>query len=132
MANGPNYKHGSYLPKTIVPHPLQGSKDRGGGEDFRRWYKCGWCGFVCKLGRDELGGKESRSGESHIDYSIPSNPYDSALSSVSVLGGPVDSSLVSMELDSAGDPKEILHGHATNISSGCPFCGSKNWKGEHK
>ncbi len=132
MSNGPNYKHGMRLPKTIVSHPLPGSKDRGDGRDFRKWYKCGWCGFVCKLGRDELGGSESRSGESHLDYSTPSNPFDGGKSAVSTLGGITDSCLVSLELDSAGDPKEILHGFKTNISTGCPFCGSKNWKGEHK
>lgn len=130
MANGPNYKHGSLLPKTIHAHPLKGSKDRGGGEDFRKWYKCGWCGFICKIGRDELGGRNSRSGESHRDYTIPSNIFDS--SPIISVGGPIDSSLVLLELGSDGEPKEILHGFETNISSGCPFCGSKNWKGEHK
>lgn len=125
---GPNYKDGSVLPKDSRTLSVPASRHRDDGTDFRNLYKCWNCGFHCKVGRDDLGGVESVAGTSHEDYSTPSDYYDS---NVIVLGGPDDSFHVLLELDAAGDPKEIYHDFKSVISGGCPKCGTRNWRGDY-
>ena len=33
--------------------------------------------------------------------------------------------------ESTGIPESVYHHHKTNISAGCPFCGSTNWRGDY-
>jgi hypothetical protein len=116
------------LPKESRTIPRRGNRDRGNGLDFRKWFNCWHCGFICKLDRDELGGASSRAGTAHEDYLTPSDP---SINNVSVLGGPINNFQVSLELGSDGNPKEILHGFKSVISSGCPLCGCRNWMGKY-
>jgi hypothetical protein len=125
---GPNYKDGSTLPKDSRTLPVPANRDRDDGTDFRNLYTCWNCGFPCKVGRDELGGIDSLAGTSHLDYSTPSDYYES---NQIVVGGPTDSFLVLLELDAAGDPKEITHDFQSVISGGCSQCGCKNWRGDY-
>ena len=117
------------LPKQSRTIPLHGDRDRGNGEDFRKWYTCWHCGFTCKLGRDALGGTNSRAGTTYEDSIIPSDPSLED-KNYAVLGGPINNFEVALELGSDGNPKEILHHYTSVISKGCPFCGTMNWQGK--
>jgi hypothetical protein len=106
---------------------------RGKGEDEGRYFHCWHCGFVCDSKRDELGDSNSSSGDGHTDYNGPAkaNPYDVNAGHVICLGGDIGHYHVVMEIGADSEPKTIVHGHTTDISAGCPFCGSKNWRGDY-
>lgn len=121
--------------KTI---PLEGNRDRGNGEDAGIWYKCWNCGFICKEGRDSLGGSESRSGVVLEDFvETPDrmgvdgkngnhNSYQLCFD------GLINHFHVVMANDSGGNPKKPYHAlRVSESSSGCPFCHSKNWRGDY-
>lgn len=84
--------------------------------------------------RDELGDSESSAGDDHTDYHniAPENPYtnDSA-SKICCLGGSVGHYHVLMELGLDGEPINIVHDLTSDISRGCKFCGSTNWRGDY-
>lgn len=54
--------------------PLPGSRDRGNGLDADRYWRCANCGWICKLGRDSLGGTASISGSYPNDYVVKEDP----------------------------------------------------------
>lgn len=136
MTQGPNHRHGSRIPKVIHPIPIYGHSYIGNGEDFRKWYKCGWCGFMCKLDREELGGKDSTAGISYEVFNTPSDPFvvgadKTILPNIGSIEG-LNWDFISMELDSDGNPKELYRDYESVISGGCPQCGSLNWKGDYR
>jgi hypothetical protein len=107
---------------------------RGTGEDEGKWYKCWFCGFPCKVGRDELGGSNSSSGVSHTDtYTQVFGALDSAdpLNAVVCLGDDINHYHVALEADADGEPKTIRRLYESDISVGCPNCGSTNWRGDY-
>ena len=133
MAHGRDTEHRTRkLPKESKTLPIFGSSERGNGIDDGKYFNCWYCGFVCNVDRDALGGAESGSGEAHIDFSTPSygGINGDPLSAMSILDG-IDAFEVGMELNSSGDLKTIKADFSTNISGGCPNCGSKNWKGDY-
>ena len=128
-------KQGRRLPKESKTIPLKGNKVRGNGEDFGKYYRCWNCDFVCNVERDSLGDSQSRGGDNHERYHIPTyglQDQDTNLSRYSVLGGDINNFHVALENGSDGNPKEI-HGHdyESVITGGCPCCGSMNWRGDY-
>ena len=118
-----------HRPKESRTIPLpSGNKIQGNGLDYKKLYRCWHCGWVCRTDRDSLGGSRSSSGTAHDDYNVPSAAEDSNLL---VLGGKQDSFCVVLENGADGSPKEIRHSFESVISSGCPLCGCRNWKGEY-
>jgi hypothetical protein len=83
--------------------PIPGHKDYGDGEDDGRYFHCWYCGFVCNKERDELGGPEDRAN-------VRSQPY----------------SQVDQYGDSAGTTR-----YEPVVDTGCPLCGSLNWRGDY-
>ena len=107
---------------------------RGTGDDEGKWYKCWNCGFYCKVDREALGGANSSSGNTHTTYAHES-PHTGVkenddLALKPVMRGP-DKIAVVLELGSDGKPKPIRHDFKSDISTGCPFCGCRNWRGDY-
>ncbi len=128
------HKHSSRkLPTDIHPRQLFGD-GVGLANDAGKYYACGYCGFTCNVDRDGLGGENSRSGVRHSDFVAPeydgSGDISSPLSTRLVLGG-VSHVFVIMENDAAGDPKGVVHDFEHSVSTGCPLCGSTNWRGDY-
>jgi hypothetical protein len=92
--------------------PQWGSDERGDGEDHGKWFECWNCGWLCNVDRDELGGPESKSNitlESFVvvdEYGNETTGYG-ADTATGILYKPV-------------------------VNTGCPFCGTLNWRGDHK
>lgn len=126
---GPNYRSNARLPSDAQTLPVPANRDRDDGTDYGNLYVCWNCGFPCKVGRDELGDAESVAGTSHSDYSTPSD-YDT--DNRIIIGGPTDSFHVLLKLDAAGDPEIIYHDFESVITGGCPFCGTRNWRGDYR
>ena len=96
-------------------------------DDEGIYFHCWWCGFINKEGRSEEGGKASPSGVDHLETISPSDRYSNHQS---VLGGSISHFHVTVAADAAGDAKKVKHTFGSNIASGCPNCGSKNWRGQ--
>lgn len=56
------------IPDAVRPIPRKGNPIRGGGEDAGRYFRCGYCGFICSVDRDELGGPEDESSITPTAY----------------------------------------------------------------
>lgn len=124
--------HKQTLPKDSRTIPLYGSKDRGDGLDFGKYFTCWFCGFTCDVERDALGDAESRLGISFEETLLPSFGPDGtdSLSSIPVLSGPVTGFHTALELDAAGDPKGIVYNFDVK-GIGCPLCHGLNWRGDY-
>ena len=127
-----NHKSRSRKIPTDIHPRLRYGDGVGLADESGKYYSCGYCGFNCNVDRDGLGGKDSQSGVRHSDFVAPS--YDgSGGTSPSIdrltLGG-VGHVLVILENDANGEPKGVVHDHAQSVSTGCPLCGSTNWRGD--
>jgi len=105
----------------------------GKGDDANRYFRCWFCGFVCDSWRDELGDAESSSGDDHTDYHNPANPdpYTNNPGNHQSIRTCLQHHYVAMRLGPDGEPETIVHGHTTDVSKGCPFCGSTNYRGDY-
>ena len=119
--------------------PVKGQVDKIG-----KSYRCWYCGFICHEGRDALAGPDDRSNVIPTDYT---EKYPSAtgifagteglsadgktpLQLLAISGGAMGR-VVTLELDPDGDPKHLVHAHRAKVATGCPLCGSKNWRGDY-
>jgi len=117
----------------------------GDGDDAGKYYRCWNCGFICDADRDALGDSDSRSGVTQIDY-VKEYPSASGIGGgtegwsadgqvplqlLTVSGGAMGR-MVTLENEDDGTPKALNH-HVfkPKVDSGCPFCGSKNWRGDY-
>jgi len=83
--------------------------------------------------RDDLGGPSSKSGNSHTDYHSQAFGLTDAsdiLNSVVAMGDP-NFYMTAMELGADGEPKKIRHDFKSDVSRGCPLCGSRNYRGDY-
>ncbi len=131
--------HTHKLRKRSRSLPVKGQVDERG-----KAYRCWNCGFVCIEGRDALAGSDDRSNVIPTDYT---EKYPSAtgifsgteglsadgvtpLQLLAISGGAMGR-VVTLKLGSDGEPIPLYHAHRAKVTSGCPFCGTKNWRGDY-
>jgi len=118
------------LPKQSRRIPLRGNKFRGDGEDSGKWFRCWHCGWICNQERDTLGDSQSTSAVT-ITEEIQI-AADSGRGAVFVLGDSIQDYQVAMEYGADGSTaKGIRYSFEPDVSGGCPFCGSTNWRGDY-
>ncbi len=125
--------------KQFRPLPIKGQVDEIG-----KSYRCSNCGFVCHEGRDALAGSDDKSNVIPTDY-VEKYPSATGIFSgteglsadgvtplqlLAISGGAMDR-VVTLELGSDGEPIPLYHAHRAKVTSGCPFCGTKNWRGDY-
>ena len=106
---------------------FRGARSAGGtGEDYKKYYRCWNCGFVCNEDRDALGGSSSGDGISIIPFTIPISIMnallymgDSVIGNAYVIG------------DDTTINEPVKRNLKPDVNSGCPFCGSLNWRGDY-
>lgn len=105
--------------RTIPIHtiPVPGSND----ELFRCWN----CGYVCNVATDTLGGSSDRNGLSYSDAYSPSYGNTAA-----VLGGDLGMRLAALAQNADGTDKTVVNSKKVDADSGCPLCGTLNWRGD--
>lgn len=124
-----------------TPHDSRTLPVIGEGADKGKYYRCWNCGFICDKERDYLGdgtgvtAKEALPASSdgrcslRTNRTLPASPAGTASSSIlatlPVLEGP---DFVGTVGGSTSVPQNIRYTFEPNVSSGCPFCGSTNWK----
>jgi hypothetical protein len=129
--------------KESRTRPVPGHRDYGNGEDDGRYFKCWNCGFYCDVQRDALGDGESQS---NINYPQAVQKYSPDGFAISQYGaaehGHIDGvplltvatigdGICLMEKDAAGDNKTVYLNYYPDVNTGCPFCGTLNWRGDY-
>lgn len=105
-------------------------------EDGRtgRFYRCWNCGFICDTQKNALGGSEGSDGTAYTDVATPSmGRADSSdirfgYAQLRGIGG---KSVAVLEVGSNGQPKGIQRVISHITGSGCPLCGTENWRGDY-
>ena len=120
--------HKKTLPKRSRTRPVYGR-----GDDRHRFFRCWNCGFICDSQRDELGDNNSSAGDDHTDFHnlANANPQLNNAGRICCLGGDIGHYHVAMKKGADGEPKKVVHIHTTDVSRGCPFCGTTNWRGDY-
>lgn len=117
------------LPKDSKTIPIYGDPVYGDGLDFGKYYHCWNCGAVCNIDVHALGDRESRSGVVLEDYV---ETPDRTGVCYTILKSPINHFQVCLANDSDGNPKIVRHSlRVSESSTGCPLCGSKNWRGDY-
>lgn len=103
------------LRKEARTIPIPGHKDYGDGQDDGKYYRCWNCGMVCDVDRDELGGPAEKARVTPKSYTITGQYGETNASGHTIFTG---------------------EGYTTvryepDVNSGCPFCGTLNWRGDH-
>lgn len=126
--------------------PLRGHKDFGDGRDDGKYWRCWNCGFICDNERDELGDADGishtvyealysggpKKGANSTDYLETDAAIHGSIQSVPLLTiASGRTGHVLLENDSAGDPKTVRINWTPETNSGCPLCGTRNWKGNN-
>lgn len=117
--------HKNRLPKFRRTIPVKGIE-----EDQDKYFRCWNCGFICKVGRDALNDGPVGITPSVVDPNVADcRPVSGDSFSVMLLNDGHGRSFCLMQLDAAGDPKEIYVPRAATVTSGCPQCGIHTWRG---
>ena len=108
----------------------------GKGDEADRFFRCWHCGFICDVERDELGDSQSTAGDDHTDYhgltTIAADPGTSdPIARQICLGGNEHFQTLQSTKTLDGSKEQINHGHISDISRGCPSCGTTNWRGDY-
>jgi len=114
--------------KTTLPKQAKSFPIRAKGEEAGKRFRCWNCGFNCFTDRDDDTG--SAAGDNHTDSISPALGYveNGEEDIMMVFRGPTFYHTI-LELGMDGEPKTIVHDHLTNVTKGCPFCGTTNYRG---
>ena len=82
-----------------------------------------------------LGGENSAGGDNHQDAALQAGAsYRAGIGDrpVGTLDVMLHYQVALVQTSPASSvAKSVYHHHKTNITSGCPFCGSTNWRGDY-
>lgn len=137
--------------KSRIRHDARTLPLRGTGDDEGKYYRCWNCGFICNVDRDSLGDGESRDGAStefYYDYYPQSEGAYRGVASGLFLedegaAGDHTSPALALRCVNRGTTRTIAVGpdglpvttkltYAPTVVSGCPGCGTKNWRGDYR
>ena len=104
----------------------------GRGDDEGKYFHCWYCHFVCDKDRDELGDSATKGGDGHLDALSPVvNVPGGNTSNQAVLGGSTGHYHAAARIGPDSNPTEVRHNYKSDVSRGCPMCGSTNYRGDY-
>lgn len=120
------------LPKEKRTIPFWGAESSGGGwapgsDQSGILFKCWNCGFICNANRDETGDGVGYVVTDEVRVKFP-RLGSGDVKDVSLSIGIYQSGVRLMKLDELGNPVTIMHNFTQKVFSGCPNCGSRNYK----
>jgi len=119
------YRHRLHKESRTLPIP-------GRGDDDGKYFHCWNCGFVCDKDRDELGDSATKGGDGHLDALDPIvNVPGGNTENHAVLGGSTGHYHVAAIIGPDSVPREVRHTFKSDVSRGCPKCGSTNYRGDY-
>lgn len=105
---------------AVRPRPIRGNPIRGGGKDSGRYFRCGYCGFICDtVDRDELGGPEDESSITPTAYTQV-DQYEVTTYHCQGAAGKTQTIC-----EAAGGTWSSTR-YQPVVNAYCPFCGSPN------
>ena len=96
------------------------------GDQAGKFFRCWNCGFTCNADRDQVGdgvGYQVNDTFQPVTLNLFDGNTRAHTLSISTIR---DISLI--EKDSDGNPKVFKHNFTTQVVSGCPFCGCRNYR----
>ena len=118
------------LPKESRTIPQFGDPVLGGGEDANVWYRCWVCSQLNSTETSTLGGSDSLCGVAYEDYADIPEVYSDGIGTA-VMGG-MSNTFTAQLNASDGNPIGVINSiRVSDSGTGCKFCGSKNWRGDH-
>lgn len=114
--------------KTRIPKEAKALPKKARGEENGKLFECWNCGFTCNTDRDD--DSRSTAGDNHTDSRSPALGY--------VENGVEDRMITLDEFSfyhtllaktADGTAATVVHDHLTNVTKGCPFCGTTNYRG---
>jgi hypothetical protein len=124
MSRSSRYAHrnrNKRLAKQARTIPIPGHIDYGDGEDDGKFYQCWNCKMVCDVDRDELGGPDDRGYRDPKKYTLVGEDYST----------PVKDLANSKDYTIHGGTQYRRTRYQSDVQSGCPFCGTLNWRGDY-
>jgi hypothetical protein len=116
------------LRKEARTLPIPGHFDYGDGEDNAKYYQCWNCGFTCDVDRDKLGGPTDSPGVAPVPYTLVGQAGTALRGGSSIED--TSASRDHLAGDMTGEGYTTFR-YETEVSEGCPFCGTVNWRGDH-
>lgn len=124
-------RHAKYH-RNRVPRKKRALQIYGEGGDTGKWYKCWYCGFINNIDRNQVADEftaENGSQSLVLEYDgFSPNTFGMEDARYTVLTIDNAQSVSLMELDGAGDIKPIYAPRYPNVTRGCSFCGSTNYR----
>lgn len=101
---------------------------RGVHEDVSRYSRCWYCGFPCDVQRDSYNTSATELGVSVENYS--ETLFESPLGNgPAVLESALEHFQIAPKVDAAGEEVAPEFKAQAVVVSGCPHCGTPNWRG---
>lgn len=118
------------LHRRRLPREKRTIRLEGSSEDSNKWFKCWYCGFHVNADKSEIG---DGSGVNTVLYNDAVDNYDiqdygqSDKMQHLTLDGCIHFETV-VKPTAEGTVASMKLPYKSDISSGCPFCGSKNYR----
>ena len=109
--------------KTRLPKEARSIPYKARGDE--KLWKCWNCGFICNSDRDDHTG--SHAGDNH-DIAVTTALGGEGLDGM-IIPTEIGVETVIMKQDSNGDDATVHHNYTSDVTKGCPMCGSTNYKG---
>jgi len=114
----------SQISKQSRTIPIHGHADYGEGKDADRYFHCWNCGFICDVDRDALGGPADRANITTEAYTQKDQYGETAYHCQGAAGA------TQTICEAAGGTWSSTR-YIPVVSSGCPMCGTLNWRGDY-
>jgi hypothetical protein len=99
------------------------------------FFRCWNCGFICRTDRDKLGNgvgyvvKDQADVPSYLNLGASAFEFPGSDNGRDVRLAVEDGATMNlMQLDSDGNPVTVMHNFYSKVTSGCPFCGTRQYK----
>lgn len=102
---------------------------QGTGDDEGRYFRCWNCGFRCDTRRDRLGDKMSVSGNA-VEECLTVNHLGSRMDG-DHRSGVIVMDFLNVNNQALLGPGGVKHDMKPIVGSGCPHCGTPNWRGDY-
>ena len=110
--------------------PIHGSSERGDGRDSGRYFECWHCGFICDAERDFLGGPEDSARVTPVSYNQVGEDTTTAAYHCQGALASTSPTVDQTACEAAGGTWSRVR-YKPEVESGCPFCGTPNWRGDY-
>jgi len=134
--------------RSKIYHDARTLPLRGSGDDEGRYFRCWNCGFRCDVEVDALGDASSRPGKTfefyYEIYDVADTDSRELLSAqgldyygvngntILATSSLLRNTIISLKVGVDGQPLTIKQTIRPTVSSGCPVCGTLNWRGDHR